>query len=1527
MSTPDLDTALSATPAESSLAVDRISELYYGEIFTEETAEIARRRIHWMCSQCIGESVLDVGCSQGIACILLAREGINATGLDSHPQAIEYARRATEREPPAVQARIRWIERDLAELSTEQHFDTVLLGEVIEHQALPERFLARAAAFVKRGGRLVLTTPFGLHPHDDHKATLFPSHLAGMAAQLGLDIELLDVADGYIRMTARAADAGRTAIPTSLQELLTATERGTLESQETLYRRLDERGESLKQKIKVGKTLQKRLDEATRKAESAEEVGAKLAQATAQLSASKRREADAEARVEALKGRVADSESQLAEVTARSSRESNASLALRRLEIRVERRRQDAIRHESEWNAVVSKYWEAASLRPSLALQLGQSLIEASRSPGALLRLPATLFKLASHSLARRRARVADRSANQPNQAPERLLDAYDREGIAGFVAAMAAANFTAADEANAFAALAHRLQPVTPALAALAARWAYRCDPRPERAKWLAFRLADASCVSEPAELLARLPPALELSQAERRRAETIRTLSQWSQSLPVPDAGAGAPAYAPDKCSMLYVAPGAYGAGSQLASANERLNALYKNGIKVTAIAPAGSLIARGRGAAELLTRANISRYRRLGELSRTVPLESFIDGGARLIKAAAREQRASVIYVAADVEHSLAALRAARALGIPFIYEARAPADLRRAAKHPGYELTERFRLGTELEGLVARGADHVLAGSEALRQRLLGLGVPIERLSVMPDCVDPQILPTAREARSRSPGGPLVIGYAGPLVAHENVELIIEALARLSARGIAVEARLLGEGPARAALADLASARSVAERVHFYGRLPLNNLLSQLAMLDAVVFPRGSSGAADLACSAELTWCLASGLAVVASDVAAFSSEIEDGVTGRLFKPGDADSLVGALEELALNPDAAALRGAAARVFVERERSSERQADAMRAHIERLVRALPPPRALTDTGQAEGASEETRFEQIYRAGGVTAVIEDVTHRHEGNRAGAARELLTVAKLLGSHGYPEAEYPLAVAAVERDRTESTLRWLYWTAQRAREFVVASETIEQLEKLIGDHPNDRQKELLERFKRSPVTALSALKEARPEPAKVSHIDSVPNRICYVLHNTLPYSSGGYATRSQGVAKGMQSSGWETIVLSRPGFPLDAKPELQPGDVPAFDVVEDIKYVRTLAPLRSPGIRSSAYILDAAAALENRLREHRPALVVAASNYMTALPALIAARRLGLPFIYEIRGFWEVTRVSRDTGYEHNPNYQMQRMTEAAVAREADHVFTLTDAMREELIERGVPADHVDLLPNSCDPVRFHPVARDEALAERLELPTGVPVIGYVGTFVDYEGLEDLASACALLKEQGLEFRLLLVGNENTSGSDRGPISAEIVRIARVHGLTEWLIMPGRVPHEEVESYYSLIDIAPFPRKPWPVCEMVSPLKPLEALAMEKAVVVSSVRALKAMIEDGATGLVFDKGETSSLAAVLRRLIGDPGLRVRLGKAGRAWVARERTWEQVGSSFTEACRPFSDFARRHAGAASESSS
>jgi glycosyltransferase involved in cell wall biosynthesis len=368
--------------------------------------------------------------------------------------------------------------------------------------------------------------------------------------------------------------------------------------------------------------------------------------------------------------------------------------------------------------------------------------------------------------------------------------------------------------------------------------------------------------------------------------------------------------------------------------------------------------------------------------------------------------------------------------------------------------------------------------------------------------------------------------------------------------------------------------------------------------------------------------------------------------------------------------------------------------------------------------------------------------------------------------------------------------------------------------------------------------------------------------------------------------------------------VLTRPGFPLDTKPELTAGDIAAEDVIDGVRFIRTLEPQRTPGMPVLAYMQAAATVMEERLRELRPQVVIAASNYRTALPALIASRRLGIPFVYEVRGFWEVTRISREPEYEDTPAYATQSLMEAKVAQLADHVFTLTGPMREELVSRGVPAGKIELLPNSCDPQRFLPRERDRQLAARWSIPDGVPVIGYIGTFVDYEGLEDLALACALLKKRGIEFRLLLVGNENASGQDRGPITEQILSVARSEGFSEWLVMPGRVPHEEVESYYSLIDIAPFPRKPLPVCEMVSPMKPLEALAMEKAVVVSSVQALVEMIDDGNTGRVFEKGNVAALADVLNELIKQPEQREALGKRGRQWVSTERTWNQVGQKF-----------------------
>lgn len=562
-----------------------------------------------------------------------------------------------------------------------------------------------------------------------------------------------------------------------------------------------------------------------------------------------------------------------------------------------------------------------------------------------------------------------------------------------------------------------------------------------------------------------------------------------------------------------------------------------------------------------------------------------------------------------------------------------------------------------------------------------------------------------------------------------------------------------------------------------------------------------------------------------------------------------------------------------------------------------HAARRLVAAALPRSLASILGVRAAS---RWVAVLRADGIEAVLARLDQATSGADAVIrVRALLIVASWFRAAGEHEASYRLTEAALAHERSEAVLRAVYWSAQRALRLQEACDAAIALEEMFGPFPTAEQTRLLERIKRSSASQLTVLRAIGPR--QPPRIESVDRRVCYVVHNSLPYSSGGYATRSHGVALGLREAGHEVIVLSRPGFPLDISAELTADDVAASDSIDGIAYVRTLEPLRRH-LDFIHYVREAADAIEARLREFRPEVVIAASNHVTALPALIAARRLGIPFVYEVRGFWEITRMSREEGFDRSHRFAAARLLEAAVAGHADHVFTLTEPMREELISRGIDRRRIDLLPNSCDPERFVPRGRDPDLAAALGIPDGVAVIGYIGTFVDYEGLEDLAAAAAALKRRGHVFRLLLVGNENASGSERGPITERILATAAKGGFTDWLLLPGRVPHEDVERYYSLIDIAPFPRKPWPVCEMVSPMKPLEALAMEKAVVVSSVRALTEMIDHGRTGLVFAKGSVDALADTLAGLIADPPRRAALGSAGRAWLCAERTWTGMGS-------------------------
>lgn len=559
-----------------------------------------------------------------------------------------------------------------------------------------------------------------------------------------------------------------------------------------------------------------------------------------------------------------------------------------------------------------------------------------------------------------------------------------------------------------------------------------------------------------------------------------------------------------------------------------------------------------------------------------------------------------------------------------------------------------------------------------------------------------------------------------------------------------------------------------------------------------------------------------------------------------------------------------------------------------------------------RLCENSRESEQDLAEDNLAKTCIAEGAEAVIALLEERFASSPEYLALRLGTTARsVLGE--CPEVSFELAKRAATISPRSENIRFLFQAAQKAGRLIDACAAIDAYGASLSPKNGELSRVTLENMRCSQLYELELLERAATT-APISK-NFKKKRVCYVLHNSLPWSSGGYATRSQGVAKGLKALGYEVLAITRPGYPLDLVAGLSEAEIsPEPDIVDGIYYYRLKEPRRT-GLSSRDYALESARALEALFEELRPEVVIAASNHTSALPTLIACRRLGIPIIYEVRGLLEITHFSRERAYGNTPSFHVHRILETEICKMADHVITLTGGLKNELVARGVAPEHIALAPNACDPGRFTPREPEESLAARLNLPSDTVVIGYVGTFVIYEGLPDLARACAILKKKGVNFRLLLVGNENASGNERGAITAEIMRIAEKGGFSDWLIMPGRVPHDEVEKYYSLIDIAPFPRKPWPVCEIVSPMKPLEAMSMGKAILVSSVQALAEMARDGQTGLIFEKGNIDDLALKLEELARDRDKRLALGSNARKFIESERTWRGICGVFDEKIR------------------
>ena len=1536
----------------SPIPADRISELYNGEIFTSETAEIARQRIHWMCSKCKGKTVLDVGCSQGITAIILAREGVVVTGLDSHPDAVAYAQNASKLETKAVQGRLKWLEGDLWNLPTSEKFDTVVLGEVIEHQALPARFLEKAVQHLKVDGDgvVVLTTPFGLHPHPDHKVSLFPSVLIDMANAYGLQVNELNVVDGYIRMTfSRNGQPSNARIDSDM--LVSVTERGTLASQASLFARLDERSLQLRKKNEAAKALQKRIDvlelSAKGNAERLKNLQTQLEstqaknhaaietiQIAADRLAAEKSALESKLNKEQTKARlqIEAAQSSADRLTAeKSALESklNKEQTEARLQIEAAQTAADrfaaeikfltvkaqldnerqtkllAIQADRHQRTTASLENKVLAAKETLSFKLGNLLINSVKSLANFVRLPIALWNIYKEAKKRALMRGEKAIPELAGKSLDNLIDEYTNGGFPAVEHLLAVLNLKPAKAASAYTALTRHLQSINPGKAVLAARAAYQTDPQPFRAKWLAFRLFEAGVIVESAALLDSLPADIEFSPSETKRAGEIKSLMTLHATKPKL-AQAQSAAYAPAPQSLLYVAASIlpYHTSGYTTRTQALVRALSQSGIRLTVMTRPGypwDRNDRNGTPAEQLTQVDNVEYHHVRHPSQTLPLDIYLEEAAISIAIVAKANRVAAIHAASNHVNALPALLAARQLGIPFHYEMRGLWELTRASKVPDYEESERFKLGVDLEAFVAKNADHVYVISPQLGDYIQShWNVDSLRISILPNCINSEDFNGVATTAPKN----FTLGYAGSLVSYEGLDLLIDAVKELARRGVRVDVKIIGDGESRDVLEQQVKDLGLVEQIKFLGKYSPSEARQALSGVNAICIPRKPHKVCEIIPPIKLTEAMALGKPTIVPDLPVMRSEVKEGVTGYFFKAGDVNDLADVIETCRSGSDVAREIGTAARAEVLANRTWLKFAENIAAKhgVPGPDRQLTSPQVqqpvISLTSKERLSRDDSTYVEIFRNAGTKGVTEKILSKFANNARDGARELLRVGKLLNEAGCEGAEYPLATRALEIERSEVILRGFFWAAQRNKEFSAACDVIFELEKIEINNPDANRELVIKKLKTSPAYLLSILKLVKPRVQRQQ--DPVSKRLCYILHNSLPYSSGGYGTRSHGLASGLKDAGYEVIVLTRPGFPIDIKPELLESETPAVDILDGIEYVRTFAPKR-PGLSILEYISKSADAIELQLKKYKPEIVIAASNHVTGLPALIAARRLGIPFIYEVRGLWEITRLSRDAEFAEKPAFFIQKLLEAAVAKEADHVFTLTEPMREELIERGVASAKIDLLPNSCDPSRFVPRKRDEDLAQRLGLPTSIPVIGYIGTFVDYEGLDDLASACALLKRDGMEFRLLLVGNENASGQDTGPITEQIASIAESEGFSDWLIMPGRIPHDEVESYYSLLDVCPFPRKPLPVCEMVSPMKPLEALAMEKAVVVSSVRALVEMIDNERTGLVFEKGNIRSMADTFARLIGDDELRASLGVAGRKWVEESRTWRRMG--------------------------
>lgn len=402
--------------------------------------------------------------------------------------------------------------------------------------------------------------------------------------------------------------------------------------------------------------------------------------------------------------------------------------------------------------------------------------------------------------------------------------------------------------------------------------------------------------------------------------------------------------------------------------------------------------------------------------------------------------------------------------------------------------------------------------------------------------------------------------------------------------------------------------------------------------------------------------------------------------------------------------------------------------------------------------------------------------------------------------------------------------------------------------------------------------------------------------------KILHILDHSIPLQSG-YTFRTRNILRHQRDLGWETTHVTglKHGHSADKN-----NAVPSLgEDVDGLYFYRTMDDGsllgKVPVLNQWHVVRTLAKRIAEVIEQEKPDVLHAHSPALNGLAALQAAKKYNLPVVYECRAFWEDAAVDHGTSKEMGLRYRLTRALETKVFREATAVTTICEGLRQDIVSRDISADKVTVIPNAVDIEHFSVGEQaNPELCEKWGLSNKV-VLGFIGSFYAYEGIPLLLEAMPSMVANNPDLRLLLVGG----GPQEQLIKSKVVEL----GLEDVVVMTGRVPHTEVQDYYNLVDIFVYPRLSMRLTDLVTPLKPLEAMAQGKLVVASDVGGHKELISHGENGSLFQADSPSALASVVSQLLDNSESWPTMKNNGRTYVEQDRNWANSVSRYQKVYR------------------